>query len=286
MIKFYFISNIYTPYSIPSSDFFYCFKKMSISLESTNQIIYSRIIPLYNQDLLHHLISIAAPQNLFKTDISLLLNPQPRTPSLYLLPKIYKPGNAAPSSPPMVPLVNTSLLIPTPTFNPLLNSSYVQDTNHFLDMIRSLPTPSHLTPPWALLMSLPLYTIPHTHGLSVLEHFLNHCPPHTLPSTQFILTHNSYSFNSRHFLQVKGTAIGTHMAPCYANLFMGSLEQDCFGSQLDKPSLWLRFIDDMCLLWPHGPDSLTAFVEQLDSHYSVHFTWNISPSHCSIIQSL
>ena len=67
------------------------------------------------------------------------------------------------------------------------------------------------------------------------------------------------------------------MASSFANLFMGHLEQDFLDSQLDKPSLCLRFIDDIFLLWLHGPDSLTAFLEQLNNHYPVHFTWNTSP---------
>ena len=141
-------------------------------------------------------------------------------------------------------------------------------------MIWSLTTP---LPPDTIMATVDvssLYTsISHTHGLSALEYFLNQCPPHTLPSTQFliqltqfILTHNNFSFDSHHLLQVKGTA-----------MFMVHLEQDFLDSQLDKPKLWLRFIDDIFLLWPHGSDSHSAFLEQLNSRYPVHFTWNTSP---------
>ena len=48
-------------------------------------------------------------------------------------------------------------------------------------------------------------------------------------------------------------------------------------------SLWLRFIDDIFLLWTHGPESLTNFLEQLNSQYSVHFTWNTPPSHVTFL---
>ena len=69
----------------------------------------------------------------------------------------------------------------------------------------------------------------------------------------------------------------------YANLFMADLEQDFLDSQFDKPSLWLRFIDNIFLLWPHGPDSLTVFLKQLNSRYPVHFTLNTSPSHITFL---
>ena len=95
-------------------------------------------------------------------------------------------------------------------------------------------------------------------------------PPSSLSNLpSFILALNHFSFDSRHYLQVKGTAMGTHIAPSYANLFMDFLEQDFLQSAEEKPSLWLRLIDDIFLLWPHGPNSLTQFLERLNSRYPV-----------------
>ena len=39
-----------------------------------------------------------------------------------------------------------------------------------------------------------------------------------------ILTMNNFSFNDNHYLQIHGTAMGTKMAPSYANLFLGFFE--------------------------------------------------------------
>ena len=68
------------------------------------------------------------------------------------------------------------------------------------------------------------------------------------------------------------------MASPYANLFMSLLEQDFLHSAVKKPSLWLRFIDDIFLLWPHGPNYLTQFLECLNSRYPIQFTWHTSSS--------
>jgi hypothetical protein len=38
--------------------------------------------------------------------------------------------------------------------------------------------------------------------------------------------------------------MGTRMASSYANLFMGSLDEDFLNSEDSKLDLWLRFIDD------------------------------------------
>ena len=158
-----------------------------LSDRSTYQPLASNLTQSYNQDL-HNLISSAGPpQGLAKTDISLLLNPQPRTPSLYLLPKIHKPGN------PGHPIVS-SYGSPIERISAYIDDHHqlfvkslpyhIQDTNHFLDMIRSLPTP---LPPDTIMATVDvssLYTnIPHTYGLSALEHFLDQHPPHTQPST-------------------------------------------------------------------------------------------------------
>ena len=40
----------------------------------------------------------------------------------------------------------------------------------------------------------------------------------------FILTHNLIKFNNDHYLQIKGTAMGTKMAPAYANISMDAIE--------------------------------------------------------------
>ena len=155
--------------------------------------------------------------------------------------------------------------------------SHIKDSNHFLYILRFFPTP---LPSNILLVTIDatsLYTnIPHTHGLSALEKFLSKRPPASHPAsnflvslTHFILTHNYFSFNSLHYLQVKGTAMGTRMAPSYANLFMGSLEEDFLNSEDSKPDLWLRFIDDIFLLWTHGHDSLLLFLERLNSRHPV-----------------
>lgn len=61
---------------------------------------------------------------------------------------------------------------------------------------------------------------------------------------------------------------GTRIAPSYVSLFMGYLEMIFLILMLIKPSFWLRFINEIFLLWPHGADPTTTFLEQLNSHYN------------------
>ena len=46
--------------------------------------------------------------------------------------------------------------------------------------------------------------------------------------------------------------MGTNMAPSYANIFMGNLEERLLLSSLKQPLSWFRFIDDVDMKWTHG----------------------------------
>ena len=73
--------------------------------------------------------------------------------------------------------------------------------------------------------------------------------------------------------------MGPKMAPAYANLFMGDLEQKILAQSPLKPLLWWHYIDDVFIIWPHGEGKLNEFVNLLDSsHETIKFTHEVSPS--------
>ena len=69
-----------------------------------------------------------------------------------------------------------------------------------------------------------------------------HIPTETICDLiRIILTMNNFTFNSKHYLQKHGTAMGTKMAPSYANLFLGKFEHDALLNSPYQPHIWLRF---------------------------------------------
>ena len=76
---------------------------------------------------------------------------------------------------------------------------------------------------------------------------------------RLILTLNNFEFDDKNYLQVQGTAIGTAMAPNYANLFMGKVERNLLSQTPQPPLLWCRFIDDIFEIY--GLDTLNNFFD-------------------------
>ena len=89
--------------------------------------------------------------------------------------------------------------------------------------------------------------------LSAYRHFLDtrsnkHIPTETLCDLlRMILTMNNFTLSQQHYLQIHGTAMGTKMAPSFANLFVGMFELNALTNAPWQPHTWWRYIDDTCL---------------------------------------
>ena len=78
---------------------------------------------------------------------------------------------------------------------------------------------------------------------------------------------NNFDFNNEHFIQQHGTAIGTKMVPAFAKLFIGDFERKALQNYPDNPYLWLRYIDDILMVWAHGEDKLNEFIKYLNNKH-------------------
>nr|XP_054774674.1 uncharacterized protein LOC129282841 [Lytechinus pictus] len=161
--------------------------------------------------------------------------------------------------------------------------SYVRDTTDFLNKIKSAEITHE-----SLLVTMDvksLYTnIPHEDGIQAQRSFLRRQSEYSnseiddLASlSEFILKHNYIKFDDEYFLQKKGTAMGTKMAPAYANIFMAILEEDFLSNSQLQPTLYLRYIDDIFIIWPHGVDELKSFHDRFESqNLNIKFTMESS----------
>ena len=84
---------------------------------------------------------------------------------------------------------------------------------------------------------------------------------------------NIFTVDDKHYLQVHGTAMGTKLAPSFANLFLGLFETKALAEAPFKPYICLRYIDDIFMIWTAGPENLKIFVDYLKNiHPTIKFT--------------
>ena len=96
----------------------------------------------------------------------------------------------------------------------------------------------------------------------------------------------NFEFNGDHYLQIGGTAMGTALAPNYANLFMDRFETKALENWPIKPLLWIRFIDDLFCLLQHGSDQLNKFVKYWNEiHDTIKFTHEVSDSEIAFLDT-
>ena len=96
---------------------------------------------------------------------------------------------------------------------------------------------------------------------------------------KLVLEKNNFGFNGEHYLQIAGTAMGTRVAPSFANSFMGHFEEKYVYTYRLQPWCWFRFVDDIKFLWPHGRDELDRFIHYLNhetQYGTIKFTAHIS----------
>jgi hypothetical protein len=252
--------------------------------------------PQYEVSLHRLIVSLAASGVLTQDMASFASTRNSRPGRFYCLPKIHKPG--VPGRPVCScsgSLCENSSIIIDWFLKPLLPSipSYLRDSYDFLDRLRSYgPLPAD-----SLLVTLDvvaLYpSIPHQDGLAALRSFLSDSRFDSkfvdgiVELSQFVLQHNFFEFDNRFYLQTKGTAIGTTMAVVYSVIFMHVFETNALAGARWCPLLWLRFIDDIFMVWPFSEAALSEFVRYLNSiNSSIQFTYRCSSSSIDFLDVL
>lgn len=76
---------------------------------------------------------------------------------------------------------------------------------------------------------------------------------------------NVFTFGSLFFIQTCGLAMGTKLAPALATIVIADLEEEFLSPQPKQPVLWLRYSDDILLLWSHSNEDFTTFMQAINN---------------------
>ena len=161
--------------------------------------------------------------------------------------------------------------------------SYIQDSTEFINLIEKTKLPEN-----CLLASIDvssLYTnIPHSDGLESIAFYLKNEqltfkhpeqpePEIIIELAKLVLENNVFEFNEQHYLQKQGTAMGTKMAPAYANQFMGTLEKKLTNKHIHT---WKRYIDDIFIIWTGTREQLESYIDKINKiHPTIKFTYEV-----------
>lgn len=222
----------------------------------------------------------------------------PKTPRLYLLPKIHKPGN--PGRPVVSSIgCHTERISQYVDYHlqPLNKSlpSYVQDTTDFLKKLEALPE----VPEGSILVTMDvrsLYTnVPNNEGIDAVKSYLRtrNRPGDGILSKiistflMLILTLNNFVFNDDNYIQINGASMGTKCAPTYSSLFMGKFEEINILPRIRNSILiYVRYIDDIFFIWKGTEEELLKFFAEINLiHPTIKFDHTFSKKTTNFLDS-
>ena len=167
--------------------------------------------------------------------------------------------------------------------------SYIRDDIDFVGKIKRTVNRSDILVTFDVIS---IYTnIDNTLGIQAISYWLNKFPE-KLPrnnSKEFIIDalnlvvqNNTFTFDEDHYLQIRGTAMGTKVAPTYATMVMGYLEtklchqiKEKYGNEITTSFIdgWHSYLDDCFNIWNALVDSTENLLELLQKlHPSIQFT--------------
>ena len=122
--------------------------------------------------------------------------------------------------------------------------------------------------------------VPLTEAIEVISHRLlqdetleerSGLPPQEICHlTNLCLRSTYFQFGELFFEQLEGAAMGSPLSPVVANLFMEHLEENTTAL---RPKMWIRYVDDTFVIWPHGNAELKEFHRHLNhQNTSIQFT--------------
>ena len=77
------------------------------------------------------------------------------------------------------------------------------------------------------------------------------------------------------------------MAPNYAIIFMHYLETNFLISYPTPPRVWLRFTDDIFMIWKYGEQQLRRFLEALNHHHpTIKFTYTMNKNEIAFLNTI
>lgn len=194
----------------------------------------------------------------------------------YLLPKIHKDMNSwtipyqVPPGRPIVSDINSESYRISKYLDSFLKPlacqhiSYLKNTQDFINKIRNLEINKD-----TILVTgdvSALYTnMQHDRIIQTMEAIFQKYPnpnrpdKHIIQLMNLILKNNDFVFNDKIYKQTCGCPMGKVFGPSLANIYLIEFDVAAMTGYHIKPTIFLRYLDDIFMLWNDSRDNLTKF---------------------------
>lgn len=190
-----------------------------------------------------------------------------QVPQIYILPKIHKsPVKGRPIVPGFNWITTPSSILLDHLLQPLVKTipTVITDSKSLVNKLES----TRIVDPNCRLLTADvtsLYTEIETKaGIAFVRTLMREHPEMYSPDMQefifqlltIVMDNNYLQFNGQFYKQIKGTAMGTPVAPTYANIFMYILERIVIKKYRENILLYYRYLDDVFMVIKSGIDTL------------------------------
>ena len=81
---------------------------------------------------------------------------------------------------------------------------------------------------------------------------------------QLSLKGNYFEFNGEMYQQVCGCAMGNRFSPTFASIYVAEWEEATISKSSKSSLLYLRYLDDILIIWRHSKEEFWNFFEILN----------------------
>jgi len=113
-----------------------------------------------------------------------------------------------------------------------------------------------------------------------LERLSHHFEDDVLALFKHVLTSTYFCSDGQFYEQMDRVATGSPLSPVIANFFMEDFEKKTTEQATHKPVCWFRYVGDTFVIWPHGQEKLTEYLNHINGlHNKIQFTMEIEEGH-------
>ncbi|GJQ68645.1 hypothetical protein Trydic_g17192 [Trypoxylus dichotomus] len=123
-------------------------------------------------------------------------------------------------------------------------------------IVTSRNSPCHPLPKFVLDIIAPLSGNTQS-AITNTKHFINEIREITIDEHDKLVDNKFYQ-------QEFGMAMGSPLSPALSNIYMEEYERREMDLFELKPKMWLRYVDDTFVIWPHGEEEINGFLRHLN----------------------